>query len=83
VVAATGVGVHALLGEEAPVGGVNAGPQKPKVKTGPPSASEVKKTATAFLDAWGAGHTRQAAALTDDVQSAQAALGGFREKAHV
>jgi hypothetical protein len=83
VVAATGVGVYALVGGDGPAGGVHAGPQKPKVKTGPPSATEVERTSKRFLDAWAAGDARRAAGLTDDAKAARAALAAFREKARV
>jgi transpeptidase family protein len=83
VVAATGVGVYALVGADGPAGVLSAGPHKPKIKTGPPSAAEVTRTAKGFLDAWAAGHTRQAAALTDDAKTAGAVLAGFHDKARV
>ncbi len=54
-----------------------------KVKTGPPSAAEVKTTARSFLAAWSAGETAKAAALTDDSDAATAALSGYRKKAHI
>jgi hypothetical protein len=54
-----------------------------KVKTGPPSAAEVKTTAREFLAAWSAGETAKAAALTDDSDAATAALSGYRKKAHI
>lgn len=84
VVAATGVGVYALVGADGPGGPASAaGPEKPKVETGPPSAKEVKGTAKKFLAAWSAGRDRQAAALTDDAKAAREALAGFHDKAHV
>ncbi|MET7905729.1 penicillin-binding transpeptidase domain-containing protein [Streptomyces sp. NPDC005355] len=63
-----------------------AGDDKPAlkhVKTGPPSAAEVKTTAAAFLAAWSQGETAKAAALTDDSEAATAALTGYRKQAHV
>lgn len=63
-----------------------AGDDKPvvkKVKTGPPSAAEVKATAQDFLAAWSAGQTAKAAALTDDDKAATAALTAYRDKAHI
>ncbi|MEU0804610.1 penicillin-binding transpeptidase domain-containing protein [Streptomyces sp. NPDC005970] len=63
-----------------------AGDEKPvvkKVKTGPPSAAEVKTTAEDFLAAWSAGQTAKAAALTDDDKAATAALTAYRDKAHI
>ncbi|SEC47962.1 penicillin-binding transpeptidase domain-containing protein [Streptomyces melanosporofaciens] len=58
-------------------------PSLKNVKTGPPSAAEVKTTARAFLAAWSAGETAKAAALTDDTGAATTALGDYRKKAHV
>ncbi|MET7934410.1 penicillin-binding transpeptidase domain-containing protein [Streptomyces sp. NPDC005322] len=63
-----------------------SGDDKPAVKhvkTGPPSAAEVKTTAGAFLGAWSQGETAKAAALTDDSEAATTALTGYRKKAHV
>ncbi|MGO4419244.1 penicillin-binding protein, partial [Streptomyces sp. MCAF7] len=54
-----------------------------KVKTGPPSAAEVKATARDFLAAWSAGQTAKAAGLTDDDKAATAALTAYRDKAHI
>lgn len=65
---------------------LRSGDDKPSlknVKTGPPSAAEVKTTARAFLAAWSAGETAKAAALTDDTGAATTALGDYRKKAHV
>ncbi len=58
-------------------------PSLKNVKTGPPSAAEVKTTARAFLAAWSAGETAKAAALTDDTGAATTALGDYRKKAKV
>ncbi|WP_262700574.1 MULTISPECIES: penicillin-binding transpeptidase domain-containing protein [Streptomyces] len=71
-----------------PKDGASAGsgddkPSLKKVKTGPPSAAEVKTTAHAFLAAWSAGETAKAAALTDDSGAATTALSGYRKKAKV
>ncbi|MEU1790469.1 penicillin-binding transpeptidase domain-containing protein [Streptomyces sparsogenes] len=66
--------------------GAGSGDDKPvvkKVKTGPPSATEVKATARDFLAAWSAGEAGKAAALTDDEKAAAAALTAYREAAHI
>jgi hypothetical protein len=49
----------------------------------PPSAKEISRTADAFLTAWSSGDTAKAAGLTDSVQTATAALAGYRDQAHV
>ncbi|WP_055490308.1 penicillin-binding transpeptidase domain-containing protein [Streptomyces sp. TP-A0356] len=53
------------------------------VKTGPPSASEVRTTATAFLTAWQRGDITKAAAATDDSAAATQALTGYVKDAHI
>ncbi|WP_342781589.1 penicillin-binding transpeptidase domain-containing protein [Streptomyces piniterrae] len=57
--------------------------QPAPVKTGPPSAVEVRATARDFLDAWAAGEPDRAAALTDDREAAATALTGYRKDAHI
>ncbi|KUJ66157.1 penicillin-binding protein [Streptomyces albus subsp. albus] len=64
-------------------GGAGEAPAAKAVRTGPPSAAEVKATAKGFLDAWAAGDTAKAAGLTDDAEAATAALGSFRKDARV
>ncbi|MCW7943246.1 penicillin-binding protein [Streptomyces hygroscopicus] len=53
------------------------------VKTGPPSASEVRATAAAFLTAWQRGDVTKAAAATDDSAAATQALTGYRKDAYI
>ncbi|MFJ6700637.1 penicillin-binding transpeptidase domain-containing protein [Streptomyces sp. NPDC091272] len=60
---------------------VFGGQQDPR--TGPPTASEVRAAADAFLDAWGRGDATAAAERTDDVTNADAALRDFQERAHL
>ncbi|MFC0600295.1 penicillin-binding transpeptidase domain-containing protein [Streptomyces palmae] len=63
--------------------GAGEAPAAKVVKTGPPSAAEIKTTAKDFLDAWAAGDTAKAAGLTSDVRAATAALGSFRKDARI
>ncbi|MER6124016.1 penicillin-binding transpeptidase domain-containing protein [Streptomyces sp. NPDC001795] len=53
------------------------------VKIGPPSASEVRTTATAFLMAWQHGDVAKAAAATDDSAAATQLLTGYGKDAHI
>ncbi|MER6351350.1 penicillin-binding transpeptidase domain-containing protein [Streptomyces sp. NPDC001634] len=53
------------------------------VKIGPPSASEVRTTATAFLTAWQHGDVAKAAAATDDSAAATQLLTGYGKDAHI
>jgi hypothetical protein len=50
-----------------------------ETEAGPPTEQEVLRTSGAFLDAWAAGETRAAAALTDDPEAARAALDALAE----
>ncbi|MFF3645873.1 penicillin-binding transpeptidase domain-containing protein [Streptomyces sp. NPDC002564] len=64
----------------------NSGPSRPgtsEVRSGPPSAAEVRETSRKFLAAWADGDARQAAAYTDNAEAAGRALTGFREDAHL
>jgi hypothetical protein len=54
-----------------------------RVKTGPPTADEVRKTAADFLAAWSAGQISKAAQLTNNEASAVTALRGYRDEAHI
>ncbi|WP_344440492.1 penicillin-binding transpeptidase domain-containing protein [Kitasatospora nipponensis] len=70
-----GYGAYSLLGMVAP--GSSAG--RPKVvASGPPSADQAARTATAFLAAWSQGDLEAASQLTDDPQGAVVALTAFR-----
>ncbi|WP_199826344.1 penicillin-binding transpeptidase domain-containing protein [Streptomyces sp. SBT349] len=77
VVSVVGFGAYSLLGGDdaedgrssSTDGEASAGPE-----AGPPSEDEVLDTSAAFLDAWAAGDTASAAALTDDPTAARAAL---------
>ncbi|MFJ8363079.1 penicillin-binding transpeptidase domain-containing protein [Streptomyces sp. NPDC093984] len=78
------VGAYSLLGGGAAADDRNAAPGHRKlVRIGPPSASEVRTTATAFLTAWQQGDAAKAAGATDDSAAATAALTGYRKDAHI
>ncbi|MET8633597.1 penicillin-binding transpeptidase domain-containing protein [Streptomyces sp. NPDC004096] len=78
------VGAYSLLGGGAAAddGKAFTGVLKP-AKTGPPSASEVRTTAAAFLTAWQQGQVAKAAAATDDSAAATQALTGYGKDAHI
>jgi hypothetical protein len=86
VAVGAGAGVYALTG-----GGTTAGDRtqttaadhKPKVKTGPLSATEVTTAARRFLTAWQQGKVTAAAAATDDSAAASALLTGYTKDAHI
>ncbi|MCX3060622.1 penicillin-binding transpeptidase domain-containing protein [Streptomyces beihaiensis] len=86
-----GVGAYALMGGSdsgsasgtGSAGSSSASDDKPKVKQGPPSATEVRAAAERFLTAWQSGDTAKAAALTDDPSTARAALTGLVKDAHL
>ncbi|MFG2724255.1 penicillin-binding transpeptidase domain-containing protein [Streptomyces canus] len=89
VVAGAGLGVYALYGAGAAADdrtqntSVSAEDQKPKVKTGPLSATEVTTTATAFLTSWQQGKVSTAAAATSDSAAATTLLTGYTKDAHL
>ncbi|MEV5611809.1 penicillin-binding transpeptidase domain-containing protein [Streptomyces sp. NPDC052225] len=57
--------------------------EKPKVKTGPPAAKEVRTAADRFLTAWQSGDVAKAASYTDDAAAARTALTGLTKDAHL
>ncbi|MFI9028193.1 penicillin-binding transpeptidase domain-containing protein [Streptomyces sp. NPDC053560] len=63
-------------------GGSDSTAQAAPVRTGPPSADETTKTATAFLAAWAKGDSATAAGLTDNRAVARTELAGFHDQAH-
>lgn len=89
VVGGAGFGVYALYGAGAAADdrtqntSVSAEDQKPKVKTGPLSATEVTTTATTFLTSWQQGKVSTAAAATSDSAAATALLTGYTKDAHI
>ncbi|MEV6313870.1 penicillin-binding transpeptidase domain-containing protein [Streptomyces sp. NPDC051776] len=86
MVGAAGFGAYALMGGDDSSGGpldLSAVGDKPSIRTGPPSAAEVRTTAREFLDAWQSGNASGAAALTDSRGAAKAALTDYRKGAHI
>lgn len=89
VVGGAGFGVYALYGAGAAADdrtqntSASAEDQKPKVKTGPLSATEVTTTATTFLTSWQQGKVSTAAAATSDSAAATALLTGYTKDAHL
>ncbi|MFF0017121.1 penicillin-binding transpeptidase domain-containing protein [Streptomyces sp. NPDC005374] len=86
VVGGAGFGVYALYGSGAAADDRTqtvAEDHKPKVKTGPLSATEVTSTATAFLTSWQQGKVTTAAAATSDAKAATALLTGYTKDAHI
>ncbi|MFG2194325.1 penicillin-binding transpeptidase domain-containing protein [Streptomyces sp. NPDC048639] len=87
MVGAAGFGAYALTGSDDDSSGgpldLSAVGDKPAIKTGPPSAAEVRTTAREFLDAWQSGNASGAAALTDGRGDAKTALTGYRKDAHI
>ncbi|MFI8168116.1 penicillin-binding transpeptidase domain-containing protein [Streptomyces sp. NPDC085931] len=85
VVVGAGAGAYALYGGGAAADdGTRASADgKPRVKTGPLSATEVTTTARAFLTAWQSGSVPRAAAATDDPAAARALLTGYAKDARV
>ncbi|MFF4062341.1 penicillin-binding transpeptidase domain-containing protein [Streptomyces sp. NPDC001668] len=89
VVGGAGFGVYALYGAGAAADdrtqntSVSAQDHKPKVKTGPLSATEVTTTATTFLTSWQQGKVGTAAAATSDTAAATALLTDYAKDAHI
>ncbi|MET7732853.1 penicillin-binding transpeptidase domain-containing protein [Streptomyces sp. NPDC005402] len=89
VVGGAGFGVYALYGAGAAADdrtqntSTSAEDHKPKVKTGPLSATEVTTTATTFLTSWQQGKVSAAAASTSDSAAATALLTGYTKDAHI
>ncbi|MCM2579108.1 penicillin-binding transpeptidase domain-containing protein [Streptomyces meridianus] len=83
-VVGAGVGTYALMSDSG--GGsssVTSEDDRPRVKTGPPSAAEVRTTARKFLSAWESGSLKKAAALTDSPADAAAALTSYHKDARI
>ncbi|MFI7501217.1 penicillin-binding transpeptidase domain-containing protein [Streptomyces sp. NPDC049687] len=73
--------VNALSGGGGGDSGADGGPAP--VRTGPPSASEVKDTTTKFFAAWEKGEAATAADLTNNAQKAEPLLTSYGESAHI
>ncbi len=69
--------VTALNGSSGGVGG------PAPVKTGPPSASEVKEASTKFFAAWEKGEAAEAASYTNDAEAAEQLLTAYGGTAHI
>ncbi|MFJ2825078.1 penicillin-binding transpeptidase domain-containing protein [Streptomyces toxytricini] len=82
MVGGTAYGVYTLV-DGAGGGGKTATASAPGKGSGPVTSEEAARTAKAFLDAWAAGKDREAAQLTNNATAAQAALAGYRDKAHI
>ncbi|MEV6671929.1 penicillin-binding transpeptidase domain-containing protein [Streptomyces sp. NPDC051162] len=78
---AAGLGAYNVVNAVTDTSGSQA--EAAPVKTGPPTDTEVDRTARDFLAAWESGDAHKAAALTDNVEAATTALTGYRETAHV
>ncbi|MFE0107183.1 penicillin-binding transpeptidase domain-containing protein [Streptomyces sp. NPDC059009] len=86
VVLGAGAGAFALFGGGEDGGGSGSSASsddKPHVKTGPLSTTEVRTASREFLTAWAAGKLSRAAAHTDDAKTAEAALTSFPKDAHL
>ncbi|MFE7172085.1 penicillin-binding transpeptidase domain-containing protein [Streptomyces sp. NPDC057616] len=85
VVVGVGVGAYALTGGSAADDGstTSSSDNKPKVKTGPLSAQEIRSASTTFLTSWQKGKASQAAAVTSDPAAATGLLTGYATSAHV
>ncbi|MET8081021.1 penicillin-binding transpeptidase domain-containing protein [Streptomyces sp. NPDC005303] len=89
VVGGAGFGVYALYGAGAAADdrtqntSASAEDHRPKVKTGPLSATEVTTTATTFLTSWQQGRVSAAAAATSDTKAATTLLTGYTKDAHI
>ncbi|MFD3521941.1 penicillin-binding transpeptidase domain-containing protein [Streptomyces sp. NPDC058653] len=65
-------------------GSTDTRPASAEVRTGPPSAEEIKNTAEEFLAAWADGKDPGlAAAYTNNAAAAEEAVAGFGEQAHI
>ena len=80
-----GYGAYTLVGggNAGIGGGTETEGASSQVKTGPPSTSEIEKTAKGFLTAWASGDASAAAALTTNETAAEPLLTGYTEDAHV
>ncbi|MEU1934277.1 penicillin-binding transpeptidase domain-containing protein [Streptomyces coeruleorubidus] len=85
VVGGAGLGAYALYGGASADDGTRSAStdQKPEVKTGPLSATEVTTTAKAFLTAWQSGKVTEAATATDDSAAAKLLLTGYTKDARI
>ncbi|MFE0347750.1 penicillin-binding transpeptidase domain-containing protein [Streptomyces griseoluteus] len=83
VVGGAGFGLYALYGGGASAEEASTLSDHKSVKTGPPSALEVRTVTSRFLTAWQQGRVTEAAAATDDAKSATALLTGYTKDARL
>ncbi|MER8030943.1 penicillin-binding transpeptidase domain-containing protein [Streptomyces bauhiniae] len=83
VVGGAGFGLYALYGGGASADEASTLSDHKSVKTGPPSALEIKTVTSRFLTAWQQGHVTEAAAATDDAKAATALLTGYTKDARL
>ncbi|MGW5046242.1 penicillin-binding transpeptidase domain-containing protein [Streptomyces griseoluteus] len=83
VVGGAGFGLYALYGGGASAEEASTLSDHKSVKTGPPSAVEVKTVTSRFLTAWQQGRVTEAAAATDDAKAATALLTGYTKDARL
>lgn len=93
VVGAAGYGAYSLTSDDDDSSGnstvTNAqtdsatGKKAAPVRTGPPTADEIRTTTGDFLAAWSDGDAAKAGALTSDAKAARSALAGHREQAGI
>ncbi|MEU9922330.1 penicillin-binding transpeptidase domain-containing protein [Streptomyces griseoluteus] len=83
VLGGAGFGLYALYGGGASAEEASTLSDHKSVKTGPPSALEVKTVTSRFLTAWQQGRVTEAAAATDDARAATALLTGYTKDARL
>ncbi|MEV7202031.1 penicillin-binding transpeptidase domain-containing protein [Streptomyces griseoluteus] len=83
VVGGAGFGLYALYGGGASAEEASTLSDHKSVRTGPPSALEVRTVTSRFLTAWQQGRVGEAAAATDDAKAATALLTGYTKDAHL
>ncbi|MEV8046311.1 penicillin-binding transpeptidase domain-containing protein [Streptomyces griseoluteus] len=83
VVGGAGFGLYALYGGGASAEEASTLSDHKSVKTGPPSALEVRTVTSRFLTAWQEGRVTEAAAATDDAKAATALLTGYTKDARL
>ncbi|TGN73745.1 penicillin-binding protein [Streptomyces bauhiniae] len=83
VVGGAGFGLYALYGGGASADEASTLSDHKSVKTGPPSALEIKTATSRFLTAWQQGRVTEAAAATDDAKAATALLTGYTKDARL
>ncbi|MFF9393518.1 penicillin-binding transpeptidase domain-containing protein [Streptomyces griseoluteus] len=83
VVGGAWFGLYALYGGGASAEEASTLSDHKSVKTGPPSAVEVRTVTSRFLAAWQQGRVTEAAGATDDAKAATALLTGYTKDARL